>query len=160
MKCLRVVRFDHSDDHVFAEAAASGEWAVSGAFAFADDDEEALTGKRRQAFANGFLGVPSFGRSTFATVSEMDREEHDRLVDRLAQHFVDAYSAPDLEAARPAALEEIGFVSDMCAEKSVNTVFTVRRVIAEEGIREEFREIAAPKTPDHARIWDVVEDEA
>ena len=36
MKLLRTIRFDDSDDQVYARAAVPGEWAVSGAFAFAD----------------------------------------------------------------------------------------------------------------------------
>ena len=43
-KFLRTIRFDASDDRVFARAAAAGEWAVSGAFAFAEE----LAEKRRQ----------------------------------------------------------------------------------------------------------------
>ncbi|MGI9386569.1 MAG: DUF6505 family protein, partial [Methyloligellaceae bacterium] len=38
MKFLRTIRFDESDDHVFDRAAAPDEWAVSGAFAFAEID--------------------------------------------------------------------------------------------------------------------------
>ena len=36
IKVLRTIRFDASDDTVFAHAAGPDEWAVSGAFAFAD----------------------------------------------------------------------------------------------------------------------------
>ncbi|MGD9830923.1 MAG: DUF6505 family protein, partial [Hyphomicrobiaceae bacterium] len=70
MKLLRTIRFDRSDERVYEVAAAESEWAVSGAFAFAGVEREALVGKVRQAFANGFLGLPSFGRSTFAVVAE------------------------------------------------------------------------------------------
>ena len=51
-------------------AAEAGEWAVSGAFQFGATEPQDMTGKLKQAFANGFLGVDSFGRSTFATVGE------------------------------------------------------------------------------------------
>ena len=57
MKLPRTVRFDQSDSQVYETAAGDGEWAVPGGFAFADDSAETLTGKRRQAFANGFLGL-------------------------------------------------------------------------------------------------------
>lgn len=160
MKFLRVIRFDHSDDHVFERAAGADEWAVSGGFEFADADQAQLQGKTRQAFANGFLGLPSFGRSTFSVVAEMSDEEHGALAGDLARHFVDHYGAPDLDAARHAAEGELAFVCELCAAKPINTVFTVRRVLEDGQIREEFREITAPGEPRHARIWDVVEDEA
>ena len=160
MKLLRTIRFDGSDDRVYETAAGAGEWAVSGAFAFLDDEGRApavggLTGKRRQAFANGFLGVLSFGRSTFATVSEATAHDREGLEARLAAHFVECYGAPDIASARPAAHEEIAFIEDLVSEAPVNAVFTVRRVIGEDGrIREEFRIIRAPEgEPRHARIW-------
>src|SRR5262249_15189795 len=58
MKLLKTIRFDASDERVFDLAAAPDEWAVSGALAFAGAAPNSLTGKSRQAFANGFLGLP------------------------------------------------------------------------------------------------------
>ena len=155
MKLLRTIRFDSSDERVFESAAAPGEWAVSGAFAFVHLPPEAVTGKTRQGFANGFLGVESWGRSTFATVSEADEAEAEEIAGRLADHFVSVYGAPGAEAAMAAAREEIDFVRELCRDAAVNTVFTVRRVHAEDGgIKEEFRTIKAPSgEPQHARIW-------
>lgn len=162
MKLLRTIRFDDSDDNVYARAAVPDEWAVSGAFAFAGADPAGLTGKAKQAFANGFLGLTSFGRSTFATCAEVSDEDVPHIEDRLADHFVADYGAPGREAARPAAREEIAFVADLCAEVLINTIFTVRRYVDEEGeIREEFRTIKAPSDePLHTKIWTVVEDDA
>ena len=65
----RVIRLDDSDLNVFDPAADIGEWAISGAFAFSDWTEADLVGKARQAFANGWLGLDSFGRSTFVAVA-------------------------------------------------------------------------------------------
>ena len=42
----------------------------------------------------------------------------------------------------------------------MNTVFTVRRVLEDGQVREEFREITPPSEPRHARIWEVAEDDA
>ena len=103
MKFLRVIRFDESDEAVFEKAAVPDEWAVSGGFAFSGITSEHLTGKTRQAFANGFLGLPSFGRSTFATVGEMTDDEHESVIGLLARHFVEEYGAPDTDAANAAA---------------------------------------------------------
>ena len=57
VKLLRTIRLDPSDTFVFERAAEPGEWAVSGAFMFADADPDALEGKARAAFRSGFLGV-------------------------------------------------------------------------------------------------------
>lgn len=162
LKFLSTIRFDNSDEHVFDRAAEQGEWAVSGAFAFVGQERGTLTGKSRQAFANGFLGLESFGRSTFASVAEMSEEERAAAERALARHLVAEYGAPDEETALPAAREEIGFVADLCAESLINTVFTVRRHMDDDGgIREEFRTIQAPSSePMHSRIWNVVDDEA
>ena len=161
MKFLQTIRFDTSDDNVFERAAPPDEWAVSGAFAFAGLAPDTITGKTKQAFANGFLGVGSFGRSTFACVGEMSEAERGRVEQALAGHFVSAYGAPDEAAALPAAREEADFIADLCRDSLVNTVFTVRRRFDEDGqIREEFRTIQAPSAEAlHTRIWNVVEDD-
>ncbi|MFN7308661.1 MAG: DUF6505 family protein, partial [Acetobacteraceae bacterium] len=46
---------------IFDQAAAPGEWAVPGGFSFWDEDTAQMSGKRRQAFRGGFLGLGSFG---------------------------------------------------------------------------------------------------
>lgn len=160
MKLLRTIRFDSSDERVFELAAAAGEWAVSGAFAFADLAPEEVTGKARQAFANGFLGTASFGRSTFATVAEADPAAADGIAFCLARRFVEVHGAPDVEAAWPAAKEEVDFVVALCHDAPINTVLTVRRFYAPDGqIKEEFRTIKPPSgEPMHARIWSVEPD--
>lgn len=160
MKLLRTIRFDSSDERVFERAAASDEWAVSGAFAFAGLAPEDVVGKVKQAFANGFLGVESFGRATFATVAEADQSACDEIAFCLARHFVDHYGAPDTDVAWPAAQEELEFVLDLCRDAPINTVFTVRRSFDGDGqIKEELRTIKPPAgEPLHARIWTVEPD--
>lgn len=160
MKFLKTIRFDTSDDNVFEAAAGPDEWAVSGAFAFADMDSDEVKGKTKQAFANGFLSLESYGRSTFVSVAAFDDEDLGEVEERLVKHFVDSYGAPDEEAALGAAREETQFILDLCETSLINTIFTVRRHFAKDGkIREEFRTIKAPDTkPVHTRIWSVVED--
>lgn len=160
-KLLRTINFDNSDAHVFEKAAAPDEWAVSGAFEFADLDKSAIIGKLRQAFANGFLGLTSFGRSTFAVVAEAGSSDYDEAEYRLAQHFVTQYGAPDVEAALPAARGELFFITDLVQDTPINTVFTVRRVYDADGaIKEEFRTVRPPTDkPLHARVWKVEPDE-
>ena len=160
MKFLKTIRFDMSDDHVFDTAAAPDEWAISGAFTFSGMDKDQVTGKAKQAFANGFLSLQSFGRSTFASVAEFHDDDMALTETGLARHFIDEYGAPDMEAALPAAREEIKFILDLCKTPLINTIFTVRRSFTEDGqIAEEFRTIKAPDSePVHTRIWSVVED--
>jgi len=157
---LKVIRFDGSDDHVFERAAAPDEWAVSGAFAFAHLADAEFTGKLRQAFANGFLGLPSLGRTTFATVAAIDDEQWQAVEDILTRHIHEAYGAPDEAAARAAAADEMAFIAELAGGQPVNTVLTVRRVLDGDGrIREEFRDIRPPSEPEHARIWDIANDD-
>ena len=61
MKLLRTIALDPSDTFVFDVPAEPGDWAVSGAFRFCDQDPAKLTGKDRSAFRSGFLGVPVMG---------------------------------------------------------------------------------------------------
>lgn len=160
LKLLRTVSFDTSDARVF-DVAANDEWAVSGAFEFADLEQGEITGKMRQAFANGFLGVTSFGRSTFAIVVQAQSADRDEIEYKLAQHFVARYGAPDYESALPAARAELDFVSDLASDAPINTVFTVRRFHDASGaIKEQFRTIRPPaQEPLHARVWKVQSDE-
>ena len=141
MKLARTIRFDESDLNVFENAAETDEWAVSGAFEFSNWAEEDLTGKARQAFANGWLGLERFGRSTFVAVSAIEPAERDAAIEALAGHFVERWGAPDLEAARPVALEEIDFMIELCEDHAPNTLLIVERELTSAGVKEGFRAI-------------------
>ncbi|MEL7347015.1 MAG: DUF6505 family protein [Pseudomonadota bacterium] len=141
-KLARTLRFDDSDLNVFETAAEPDEWAVSGAFAFSDATEDMLTGKTRQAFANGWLGLESFGRATFVAVSQIEPAEYEAQIDRLAAHFVEVWGAPDHAAARPVAAEELAFMASICADHTPNTLLVVERKLVETGVSEGFRAIA------------------
>jgi hypothetical protein len=159
LKLPRTIRLDPSDAAVFDAAAPAGEWAVSGAFAFLDAEGAAdLTGKARQAFANGFLGVGSFGWSTLVVVSEATEAEAAEVVEKLAAHFVARYGAPDLDAARPVAREEVDFAAGLCAHP-VNTLLAVQRKFGPDGIRESFRVIEPRREKQHAPIWSIMPDD-
>ncbi|HUF55353.1 MAG TPA: DUF6505 family protein [Thermohalobaculum sp.] len=141
MRLARTLRFDDSDERVFERAAEPDEWAVSGAFEFSDWTEAQVAGKARQAFANGWLGLESFGRATFVATAEVTEAEYARLVERLAGHFVERYGAPDLDAARPVALDELAHMQDMCADHDPNTLLVVERRLVDAGVAEAFRAI-------------------
>ena len=161
MKFLRTIRFDETDTRVYPLAAEAGEWSLPGGFEFAQSKPGELTGKAKQAFANGFLGLGTFGRSTFATVSETTAVELALIETLVARHFMERYGAPDETQAQAAARDEIAFVSELCASASINTVLTVRRRFDENGqIREEFRVITPPSgEAAHTRIWKVETDD-
>ena len=139
MNLARVIHLDESDTLVFHRPARTGEWVISGGFEFSNWDQGDLTGKARQAFANGWLGLESFGRATFAAVTRIEPAEFDALTDSLARHFVTIYGAPDLDAARAVALEELGHMRDLCDGHKPNTLLTVARNLTDVGVNEAFR---------------------
>ncbi len=141
MRLARTIRFDRSDENVFERAAEEGEWAVSGAFEFSDWTEADLAGKRRQAFANGWLGLGTFGRSTFVAVAEIAQSEYAAAAESLARHFVELYGAPSLEAARPVAAGELADMRAMCEDHDPNTLLIVARELVPAGVSEAFRVI-------------------
>jgi hypothetical protein len=142
MKLLRTIRLDPSDTFVFERAAEPGEWAVSGAFMFADADLAAFDGKARAAFRGGFLGVQSLGWSTLAQVVEASDTDRESVIDTLARQFVARLGAPDLEAARAAAEEEVAFASSLC-DRPNDTLIAVHRSVEDGAIREAFRSLHA-----------------
>lgn len=144
----RAIHFDESDRNVFAISAMTGEWCVSGGFEFSNWTEAELTGKARQAFANGWLGLETKGRSTFVAVAQIEDHEVEQLAAELATHFVDAYGAPSVEAALPVARDELAFMQELCAEHAPNTLLIVTRELGEDGVKEEFRHI----TPQEAKL--------
>jgi hypothetical protein len=145
MQLARAVHLDESDRLVFERPARTGEWCIPGGFAFADVDPHALAGKKKQAFSNGWMGVETFGRVSLVAIARIEEAEAARLMDGLAQHFVEAYGAPDLAAARLVAEEQILDMADLCADHDQNTLLAVSREATEGGIRETFRSIPAPE---------------
>lgn len=139
MKLLRTIRLDASDAFVFERAAEPGEWAVSGAFLFAEGDPASLSGKPMAAFRSGLLGVSSLGWSTLAVVIEATDAERDAAIETLAARFRERLGAPDAASARAAAAaEELGFAAGL-AEHPTGTLVAVQRTAEHVGIRERFR---------------------
>lgn len=141
MLLARTIHFDDSDSLVFARPAQTGEWAIPGGFEFSNWTEADLVGKARQAFANGWLGLESFGRGTLVAVAQVEPAEAEALITGLADHFVAIYGAPDQEAARAVAADEIAFMADLCADHAPNTLLSVSRTLTEAGIKEAFSAI-------------------
>jgi len=138
LKFPRTIRLDPSDTFVFERAAVPGEWAVSGAFAFWNRDPARLGQKQRVALRSGFLGIDSLGWSTLAIVTEATEADRQAIVDRLARQLLERFGAPDLEAARLAAEEEIAFAASLC-DHPAQTLLAVQRSVEHGEIRERFR---------------------
>jgi hypothetical protein len=138
LKLPRTIRLDPSDTFVYAHAAEPGEWAVTGTFLFFGADVDTLSGKERQAFRAGFLGVESFGWSTLVLVTEATVKERADAVEKLAAHLVARCGAPGMDAARPAAEEEIAFAQSLC-DHPPNTLLALHRAGEAAGVRETFR---------------------
>ncbi|MGZ2257302.1 DUF6505 family protein [Roseobacter sp. A03A-229] len=141
MKLARAIHFDDSDTRVFHSPARTGEWCISGGFEFSNWSEGDLIGKAKQAFTNGWMGVETFGRASFVAVTQIEETERDALARALAQHFVDIYGAPSLDAAMGVAMEEINQMIDLCEDQDFNTLLTVTRELTEAGVKESYRMI-------------------
>ncbi|UWR24341.1 DUF6505 family protein [Sulfitobacter sp. S190] len=141
MKLARAIHFDESDQRIFHIPARTGEWCVSGGFEFSNWTEGDLTGKARQAFANGWFGLETGGRVTFVAVTQIEPGEVETLTSMLAQHFVTYYGAPTVEAATPVAQEEVQQMLDLCDDHDANTLLTVARELSDAGVREAYRTI-------------------
>jgi len=159
VKLLRTIRLDPSDTFVFERAADPGEWAVSGAFMFADADPDALAGKSRAAFRGGFLGVASLGWSTLVQIVEATQEDRDRLVDTLRRQLHERLGAPDLATARTAAEEEVAFAASLC-DHPRDTLVAVRRTFEDGAIREAFRTLHPRGTRKPMRAFSFLEVES
>ena len=159
MRLLRTIRLDPSETFVFERAAEPGEWAVSGAFMFADADPEALEGKFRAAFRSGFLGVASLGWSTLVQIVEASETDRDALVQTLATQLQERLGAPDLATARAAAEEEVAFAASLC-DHPRDTLIAVRRTFEDGGIREAFRTLHPRGTRKPMRAFSFLEVES
>jgi hypothetical protein len=139
LKLPRTIRLDPSDTFVFERAAEPGEWAVAGAFVFGDcNDPTALGQKQRVALRSGFLGIESLGWSTLAIVTEATEADMRSAVERLAAHLLAQFGAPDPQAARMAAEEEVAFAASLC-DHSPQTLLAVQRRVENGEIHERFR---------------------
>lgn len=146
MKLARAIHFDESDMNIFHSPARTGEWCISGGFEFSNWGEGDLEGKARQAFANGWLGLETFGRVTFVAVTQIEPAEVEQLKQSLAEHFVRLYGAPSHEAAIEVAQVEIDHMSEMCEDHAPNTLLTVARELTGAGVHETFRVITPQET--------------
>jgi hypothetical protein len=164
-KLLRAIRLDPSDTFIYERAAAAGEWLVSGAFVFWDQELHVLTGQAKQAFRAGFLGLSSFGWSTLAVVVEATDVERDAAIASLSAHLMAEHGAPDMEQARAAATDELAFAESL-AQHPLQTLVALHRTVTASGeIAERYRTFHAADAkqatgmPCSAGAFSVIEDE-
>jgi len=158
MKFPRTIRLDVSDVNAFPLAAEPEEWAVTGTFEFSDADPAAMTSKQQLAFKNGWLGLGTFGRSTFAQVADISDAEFEDAVHSLAQHLMDCYGAPNVAAATQAARGEALYTAELCIHPP-STLLAIEREFTEQGVAEKIRLIPKADEGAHAKIWTVSEED-
>jgi hypothetical protein len=158
VKLLRAVALDPSDTFVFDVAAEPGDWAVSGAFRFCDQDPATLTGKDRSAFRSGFLGVQSWGWSTLVQVVGATESDREAMVEMLAKRLVERCGAPDTATARPAAEEEVAFAQSLCTHP-VGSLIAIHRTATDGEIREAFRRLQLREGQGHSKAFSFMEVE-
>ena len=139
----RAIHFDESDMNIFHTPARTGEWCISGGFEFSNWSDGDLTGKARQAFANGWLGLETYGRVSVVAITKIEPSEVAVLIDLLAAHFVSHYGAPSIAAARGVAETELAQMAELCEGQPPNTLLTVSRELTEAGVKEGYRMIEA-----------------
>jgi hypothetical protein len=158
MKLLKTLRLDPSDTLIFP-SAATDEWAVIGTFAFWETPVEMMTGKQRQAFRAGFMGVKSGGFSTLVSVEEGD---YDEALDALTTLIQLNYSAPSRETAREAAVQELEAAIAL-ADHPVGTRIAMHRTFESGAYKEIFRTLTQAQATgedslhSHAKAFTFVE---
>src|SRR5262249_39229273 len=152
MRLLRTIRLDPSDTFVFERAADPGEWAVSGAFMFADADPDALAGKSRAAFRGGFVVVASFWWWGLGEVGGGRAGGQGGVGGEAAEAMARC-------AAGVAAEEEVAFEASLCDHRR-DTLIAVRRSFEAGAIREAFRTLHPRGTRKPMRAFSFVEVES
>ena len=158
MRLPRALRLDQSDLHVFERACEPGEWAIPGGFVFAGADPARLQGKAQLAFRSGWLGLASFGHSTLVEVAEIAEAEFFAQVEGLARRLEADYGAPSFGDALAAARHELDDAAGLCEHK-LGTLLALERAPGDEGFVERFRVIQPQRARDHAKIWQIVEED-
>lgn len=158
MKLAKTIQLDVSDSHVFERPAEAGEWAITGTFTFVDSDPATWSNKQQLAFRAAWLGIGSFGYSTFVQVADISTDAYEQAVQALALYLAEFHNAPSGEAAARAARQEIDDMITLC-DHPPGTLLAIERAIADDNITEKTSVLAPPREAGHAKIWAIVEDD-
>lgn len=150
MLFLRSVQLDRSDEHIYQRPAQPGEWTVPGSFALWDLTPQSSAGPGAQAFRHGFVGTESFGHTTLVVTATIDEVALEAIRQRVIQHLMERYGAPDADAASPIAEEEIRFTMELC-DHPPGTLIAVERSFGPQGVEEQYR-VFKPDASAHEQI--------
>jgi hypothetical protein len=156
MKLAKTIQLDVSDNNLFECPAKPQEWAITGTFTFIDSDPEHWSRKHTFAFQSAWLGLNSYGNSTFVQVATISNYDHEFLIGSLAEYLIEKYHAPSMQDAKLAAKKEINDMIDLCAHPT-GTLLSIERSLVENGIRERTRIIKPPGEYPDKKVWDVSE---
>jgi Family of unknown function (DUF6505) len=135
-KFLKAVRLDDSDAELYQTACDDGEWVCSGGFAVCELAEGYRCEPRCYCDAS-FLSISSRSRSTLAEVVEVDDGDIEIFKDALTQHLLFEWKAPNYEAARAVAEEEINYTTELCETFSKEAWISVKRSPGADGAIDE-----------------------
>ena len=157
MKLAKTIRLDASDTHVFDRPAELGDWAITGTFSFVDSDPTDWSGKQQVTFRTAWLGIGSFGHSTFVQVTEISAPDYEQALHTLAEYLAENYDAPSLEAATRAAGQEIDDMAGLC-DHPTGTLLAMERAFSEQNITEKASVLTPSEDLAPAITWTVDED--
>ena len=158
MKLAKTIQLDVSDNHIFEHPANPQEWAIAGTFSFVGSDPDNWSRKHKFAFQSAWLGLKSYGNSTFVQVTEIPIKEYEFIINSLAKHLVEKYNAPSLEDAKQASKQEIDDMAALCNHPQ-GTLLSIERSLVENSIKERTRVIKPTKERSKAKVWNISQDE-
>lgn len=151
MRFLRAVRLPASDGPL-AQAHRlldEGAWVVSGGFAVC----ELWAGPHRHPACRcdvSFIGLADRRRCSVAEVVEIDDSVLRGHVETLTRHLLQEWAAPSPEVARAAAEDEIAYTLDLCESFSPEVWITVRRIVDQGAVKEQYSVFKRLLLGDHA----------
>ena len=107
MKIAKTVLLDQSDQKVFPITAKHGEWAVTGTFLFTDIDPTECSKKQQIAFRDGWLGIDTFGFSTFVQITTLSPDHKENVNRQLSTFIYETFAPPGMLYAIDAAKKEL-----------------------------------------------------
>jgi len=142
MKLAKTIQLDTSDKNIFEVSAKPNEWAISGTFAFVDGNPDSWPKKHQFAFQSAWLGLPSFGYSTFVQVTNIKEFKYKIIIKNLRKILMNIYNAPNLKTAEQTAKRNIDDMVSLCSHPD-GTLLAIERQIVDDTITESVRIINA-----------------
>ena len=137
-KFLKAVRLDDSDAELYraSRACDENEWVTTGGFAVCDIKQGYRCDPPCRCDAS-FLSLTRHARCTLAEVVDVEDADIEIFKDQMTQHLMFDWKAPDFEAARELANEEITYTMDLAGSFPADVWITVKRSPGSDGAIEE-----------------------